>query len=188
MLRNLCLLLAALLPAVSPLSAQITVSFPASASSKPLDGRVLLLLSTDPAQEPRMQIDDSPRSQIVFGTTVDALAPDQAVTIANQAAGYPIRSLDQVPTGDYYVQAVLNVYQTLHRADGTTVKLAPDRGEGQRWNLAPGNLYSKPVKAHIDGHAKLAILLSEIIPPIPPQPDTKYIRHIRIQSQLLTRF
>ena len=137
------------------LTAQITVSFPASASSKPLDGRVLLLLSTDPAKEPRMQIDDSPRSQIVFGTTVDGLAPDQAVTISNEAAGYPIRSLDQVPAGDYYVQAVLNVYQTFHRADGKTVKLAPDRGEGQHWNLAPGNLYSKPVKVHIDGHTSL---------------------------------
>src|SRR5580692_6941422 len=188
MLRNLCLLLAALLPAVSSLTAQITVSFPAGVSSKPLDGRVLLLLSTDPAKEPRMQIDDSPRSQIVFGATVDGLAPDQAVTITNEAAGYPIRSLDQVPAGDYYVQAVLNIYQTFHRADGTTVKLAPDRGEGQHWNLAPGNLYSKPVKVHIDDHAKLAIRLSETIPPIPPKPDTKYIRHIRIQSQLLTKF
>ena len=135
-----------------------------------------------------MQIDDTPRSQIVFGTTVDGLAPDQAVTITREAAGYPIRSLDQVPAGDYYVQAVLNIYQTFHRSDGTTVKLAPDRGEGQHWNLAPGNLYSKPVKVHIDDHAHVAIRLSETIPPIPAKPDTKYIRHIRIQSQLLTKF
>ena len=105
-----------------------------------------------------------------------------------QAAGYPIHSLDQVPPGDYYVQAVLNVYQTFHRADGKTVKLAPDRGEGQHWNLAPGNLYSKPVKVHIDGQTKLAVWLTETIPPIPAQPDTKYIRHLRIQSQLLTKF
>ena len=82
----------------------------------------------------------------------------------------------------------MNIYQTFHRANGTTVKLAPDRGEGQHWNLAPGNLYSKPAKVHIDGHTKLAVLLTETIPPIPPQPDTKYIRHIRIQSELLTKF
>src|ERR1700734_1383022 len=186
--RTLCLLLAAFVASAPYLTAQITVSFPASASSKPLDGRVLLLLSTDPAKEPRMQIDDSPRSQIVFGVTVDALMPNQAVTITNQANDYPIRPLNQVPAGDYYVQAVLNIYQTFHRADGTTVKLAPDRGEGQRWNLAPGNLYSKPVKVHIDEHAKVAIRLTETIPPIPPEADTKYIRHIRIQSQLLTKF
>src|SRR5580692_7123228 len=188
MLRNLPLVLVALLAATAPAGAQITVSFPASVSPKPLDGRVLLLLSTDPSAEPRMQIDDSPRSQMVFGTTVDGLAPGQPVVISEAAAGYPIRSLNAVPPGDYFVQAVLNVYQTFHRTDGVTIKLAPDRGEGQHWNLAPGNLYSKPEKAHIDGHAKLAILLSEIIPPIPPQPDTKYIRHIRIQSQLLSKF
>jgi hypothetical protein len=184
MLRSLPFLLATFVATAPHLTAQITVSFPANVSPKPLDGRVLLLLSTDPATEPRMH----PGSQIIFGTTVDALAPDQAVTITSEAAGYPIRSLDQVPAGDYYVQAVLNIYQTFHRANGTTVKLAPDRGEGQRWNLAPGNLYSKPVRVHIDDHSNLAIRLTETIPPIPPKPDTKYIRHIRIQSQLLTKF
>jgi hypothetical protein len=35
----------------------------------------LLVLSTDPSDEPRMQIDDSPRSQIVFGLTVDGWHP-----------------------------------------------------------------------------------------------------------------
>jgi hypothetical protein len=148
----------------------------------------LLLLSTDASAEPRMQINDTPRSQIVFGTTVDGLAPGQTVTIPGSAPGYPIRSLNDVPPGDYFVQAVLNIYQTFHRGNGTTVKLAPDRGEGQHWNLAPGNLYSKPTRVHIDGHTKLAVSLTEIIPPIAPQPDTKYIRHIRVQSDLLTKF
>ncbi len=173
---------------LAPAGAQITVSFPARVSPKPLDGRVLLLLSNDPSAEPRMQINDTPKSQIVFGTTVDGLAPGRAVTINGSAAGYPIRSLNDVPPGEYFVQAVLNIYQTFHRADGTTVKLAPDRGEGQHWNIAPGNLYSKPVKVRIDGHTKLGVSLTEVIPPIAPAADTKYIRHIRIQSDLLTKF
>src|SRR5580693_4994124 len=188
MRRSLFLLLAGFLATIAPLRAQITVSFPAGVSSKALDGRVLLLLSTDTSAEPRMQINDTMQSQIVFGTTVDGLAPGQAVIITAEASGYPIRSLSKVPAGDYYVQAVLNIYQTFHRANGTTVKLAPDRGEGQHWNLAPGNLYSKPVKVHIDASIRLSVQLTEKIPPIPPQPDTRYIRHIRIQSQLLTKF
>jgi hypothetical protein len=188
MLRRFCLFLAGCLAAVAPLRAQISVSFPASVSSKALDGRVLLLLSTDPSAEPRMQINDTMQSQIVFGTTVDGLAPGQPVTITAEAAGYPIRSLSKVPPGDYYIQAVLNIYETFHRADGTTVKLAPDRGEGQHWNLAPGNLYSRPVKVHIDGNTKLTVQLTETIPPIKATADTKYIRHLRIQSDLLTKF
>src|SRR6202044_1648998 len=167
----------------------VSVSFPAAQSSKPLDGRVLFLLSNDPSEEPRMQIDDTPRSQMVFGVTVDGLKPGQSVAVGDTAAGYPIKSLKDVPPGDYTVQAVLNVYETFHRGDGKTVKLAPDRGEGQHWNLAPGNLLSKPRMVHIGpGAQPIDIALTDVIPPIKPDPDTKYIRHIRVQSQLLTKF
>jgi hypothetical protein len=167
----------------------ITVSFPTSRSEKPLDGRLLLLLSNDPSAEPRMQIDDTAKSQMIFGVTVDAWKPGEPLTIGDNAQGYPRASLKDVPAGDYTVQAVLNVYETFHRSDGKTVKLAPDRGEGQHWNLAPGNLVSKPRLVHIGpGAPPLEVSLSDVIPPINPDPDTKYIRHVRIQSRLLTKF
>jgi hypothetical protein len=167
----------------------ITVSFPASVSDKPVDGRVLFLLSNDDSAEPRMQIDDTPRTQMVFGVTVDGLKPGQPVAITDDAWGYPVRQIDDVPPGDYMVQAVLNVYQTFHRADGMTVKLAPDRGEGQHWNIAPGNFYSAPKKVHIGrGSAPIAVSMEKVIAPIAPEPDTKYVKHLRIQSELLTRF
>ena len=100
-----------------------------------------------------------------------------------------------MPAGDYTVQAVLNVYETFHRSDGKTVKLPPDMGEGQHWNIAPGNLYCKPVKVHIapgsqqtGSQQNVHLELTEVIPPIKPEPDTKYMRHLRIQSELLTKF
>src|SRR5580700_380051 len=74
----------------------VSVSFPAAQSAKPLDGRVLFLLSNDPSEEPRMQIDDTPASQMVFGLTVDGLKPGQSVTVGDTAAGYPIKSLKDV--------------------------------------------------------------------------------------------
>ena len=116
----------------------ITVRFPAERSERPLDGRVLLLLSNNPSEEPRMHIDDTPKSQMVFGVTVDGWKPGEPLTIGENAQGYPRASLKDVPAGDYTIQAVLNVYETFHRSDGKTVELAPDRGEGQHWNLAPG--------------------------------------------------
>ena len=167
----------------------IAVRFSAARSEKPLDGRLLLLLSNDPSAEPRMQIDDTPKSQIVFGMTVDAWKPGEPLTIGDSAQGYPRAKLSDVPAGSYTIQAVLNIYETFHRADGKTVKLAPDRGEGQHWNLAPGNLLSKPRLVKIGpGSPAIEILLDDAIPPIAPEPDTKYIRHIRIQSKLLTEF
>ena len=166
--------------AVSSAFAQqtISVSFPAGVSAKPIDGRVLLLLSNDPSAEPRMQINDTPKSQMIFGVTVDGLKPGEPVVVGDRAPGYPVRRLSEVPPGEYTVQAVLNVYETFHRADGKTVKLAPDRGEGQHWNLAPGNLYSLPKKVRVGtGAAAIAVSMDRVIPAIVPEADTKYIKH-----------
>ena len=183
------LIVAASLSAAGASAQSVSISFPSATSAQPLDGRLMLLLSNDPSEEPRMQINDTPKSQMVFGVTVDGWKPGDPITIGDDAQGYPRAHLRDVPPGDYTVQAVLNVYETFHRADGTTIKLSADRGEGKQWNLAPGNLMSKPRLVHIGpGAAPVTVSLDQIMPPIPPDPDTKYIRHIRIQSALLTKF
>ena len=168
---------------------RFSISFPAAQSDQPIDGRMFVLLSTDPSAEPRKQIDDSPRTQMMFGMDVDGLKPGQAFILDDSAHGFPVRYLHEVPAGEYYVQAVLHRYETFHRADGHTVTLPMDRGEGQHWNLAPGNLYSAPRKITVSASGgPVAIVLDQKIPPIPEPKDTKYIRHIKIQSGLLTKF
>src|ERR1700680_3117570 len=74
----------------------VSVSFSEARSAKPLDGRLLFLLSNDPSDEPRMQIDDTPKSQMVFGLTVDGWRPGQSVKVDDSAAGYPVRKLSEV--------------------------------------------------------------------------------------------
>jgi hypothetical protein len=184
-------------PAPSPdaTAPKFSVSFPKERSAQPLDGRLLLILSNDPSEEPRMQISLAPRTQMIFGTDIDGLAPGQSATIDDTAFGYPVRFLHDVKPGEYYMQVVLNRYETFHRADGHTVKLHMDQGEGQHWNVSPTNLYSKPVKITIGANGTvnsatqpIAVSLDQEIPAIPAPKDTKYIRHMRIQSQLLTKF
>lgn len=174
----------------SPAGPRFTISFPESASKQPLDGRLLLLISTDNSKEPRLQISEDLSTQQVFGIDVDGLKPGQPATIDSVALGYPVRSLSQIPAGEYWVQALLHRYETFRRKDGHTVKLPMDRGEGQQWNRAPGNLYSTPRKIKISGDTDEAIQLSldQVIPPIAPPKDTRYIKHVRIQSKLLTEF
>jgi hypothetical protein len=166
------------------------ISFPATSSAKPLDGRMLLLISNNNAREPRLQISEDPTTQQVFGIDVDGLKPGQTATVDAGAFGYPVRSISQLKPGEYWVQALLHVYETFKRKDGHTVKLPMDRGEGQQWSRAPGNLYSTPVKLTIDASKDTAIKISldKIIPPIEPPKDTKYIKHVKIQSKLLTEF
>jgi hypothetical protein len=178
-----------LLAPVAAAAQSFSVTFPASLSAQPLDGRLLLVLSNDPSDEPRNQIDDTPRSQMVFGLTVDGWKAGQPAVVDAAAWGYPVRSLNSVPEGEYTVQVVLNKYETFHRSDGKTVKLHMDQGEGQHWNISPGNLYSKPMKIVVKrGGAPIAVNLTDVIAPITVPADTRYVRHIRIQSAALTRF
>src|ERR671930_2032349 len=132
-------------PHAKETGAQFAIAFPAARSAQPIDGRVLLVLSTDPSAEPRTQVNLSPKTQMVFGLDVDGMRPGQPIALSDDNAyGYPIRSLRDVKDGEYDVQAVLHRYETFHRADGHIVKLPMDRGEGQHWNQAPGNLFNKP--------------------------------------------
>ena len=191
--QGLTLLTCGILALTSLAAAQsgprFSVSFRKARAEQPIDGRLLLVLSSDPTAEPRLQIDDSPRTQMVFGMDVDAMRPGQAVMVGESAPGYPVRSLRDVPAGEYYVQVVLHRYQTFHRADGHTVKLPMDRGEGQHWNLAPGNLFSTPRKVSLGGSSGvISIDLDQEIPPIAPPQDTLYIRHLKIRSELLSTF
>jgi hypothetical protein len=179
----------ALAAPVTPNAPQISVSFTKECSATPLDGRLLLLLSNDGSAEPRLQIALAPRTQMIFGVDVENMQPGQSITIDDSASGYPVRYLHDVPAGEYFVQVVLNRYETLHRADGYTVKLHMDQGEGQHWNVSPGNLYSKPQKITLGASdGAISVVMDQEIPPIEPPKDTKYVRHIKIQSDLLTKF
>lgn len=151
---------------------------------------MLLLIANNNTREPRLQISEDPTTQQVFGIDVDGLKPGQTATVDTGAFGYPVRSISQLKPGEYWVQALLHVYETFKRKDGHTVKLPMDRGEGQQWSRAPGNLYSTPVKLTIDPgkDASIKISLDKIIPPIEPPKDSKYIKHVKIQSKLLTEF
>jgi hypothetical protein len=167
---------------------KFNVSFPETASKEPLDGRLLLLISTNNEKEPRFQISEDLSTQQVFGIDVDGWKAKQIKVVDANAFGYPRRTLTEIPAGEYWVQGLLHRYETFHRGDGHTIKLPMDRGEGQQWNSAPGNLYSKPVKIRIDPGASIDISLDQVIPPIEPPKDTKYVKHIRIQSERLTKF
>jgi hypothetical protein len=169
---------------------RFAVSFPVERANGPLDGRLLLFISSDGSSEPRFQVSDGPNTQLVFGIDVNGLLPGQPAVIDGNVFGYPLSTLAELPSGEYWVQALLNRYETFCRADGHTVKLPPDKGEGQRWTRKPGNLFSAPLKMSLDPQKteSVRISLDREIPPIPDPPETNYVKHVRIQSRLLSDF
>lgn len=170
--------------------AQNQVSFHIHHTEKEvLDGRLLLMLSTEGSAEPRFQIKDGPNTQLIFGMDVENWKSGEQKIVDGAAYGYPIESLNAVPSGEYFVQVLLHKYETFKRSDGHTVKMPMDRGEGQQWNRAPGNIYTMPQKVTItESNQIINIELDQTIPTIEEPEDTKYIKHIKIKSELLSEF
>jgi hypothetical protein len=166
------------------------VSFPASAHAEPITGRVFVVLATEPQPEPRLRAGFWGDAPPLFGVDVDQLKPADAAVIDGTTLGYPVESLRDVPAGDYYVQALINVYTEFHRSDGHTIWAHMDQWEGQQFNRSPGNLYSEVQKVHLDPAAGYDIKLSltKVIPPIQEPADTPWVKHVKIQSKLLTAF
>ena len=126
----------------------------------------------------------------VFGVDVSNLAPGHTVIIDEHAPGFPLASLKALPKGEYYVQALLNIYTEFHRQDGHVIWAHMDQWEGQQFNLSPGNLFSTPTRLSIDpsSRQKIRIELAKVIPPVTAPADTQWVKHIKIRSELLSRF
>lgn len=174
-----------------PKGPKFSITFTKEMSEQAQDGRLLLLLAKRDHAEPRFQMTHALSAQLLFGIDVNGMKPgDEIIVDGSNAYGYPIPSVNNIPAGEYNVQALLNRYETFNLKNGKTVKLPPDMGEGQQWHSKPGNIYSKPVKMNIDPSKgeTVKIAMDQKIPPIAEPQNSKYIRHIKIQSKLLSEF
>jgi hypothetical protein len=168
----------------------------------PIVGRLLLIATRNAGREPRYQVDVTgvpfwglDVRDLVAGATVELSSEDPRVT------GYPIESLAELPAGDYYFQAFLNVYTRFERADGHVVEMHLNSGAGQNAFRAPGNAYSQPVQISYDPAAggTHRLRITEVIPPIEPlgpsdvlqqgnPRDSRMVKFVKIKSDLLSEF
>ena len=210
-LRLLALMVMVALPTMAAVPGPLVfeISFPRELSATPVDGHVLLILSKDDKEEPRFGVAEGVESQQAFGVDVEAWKPGIPVRVDASTLGYPLERLSDLAPGDYFVQAVLNVYETFHLGNGKVVKLPPDKGEGQHWQTKPGNFLTKVQKLHVDPKTSgdIRIVFDHKVPPLEQeladvetmldwrsitQPDTggdnRWVKHVRMQSELLTKF
>lgn len=171
-----------------------TVSFDISFSDEleknAVDGRILLFISKNVETEPRRQVSDQVNTAQVFGVNVEGLKPGEKAKIGGDVFGYPIRSLNLLPEGDYYAQGFLNRYDTYNLSNGNTVKLPASWEAGQQFNDEPGNMFSQPIKFTIDSENEISIslTLTQKVPAVENPVDSKYIKHIKLKSKLLSDF
>ncbi|MGD2152242.1 MAG: alpha/beta hydrolase-fold protein [Gemmatimonadales bacterium] len=169
----------------------------------PVVGRVFVIISTDERREPRFQA--RPRGVPFWGMDVrDFSGGDQVVLSGADDAivGYPLASTAEIPPGEYYVQAFLNVYTRFARSDGHVVEMHLNSGAGQSPFRAPGNAYSVVRQFHLDPESSgpVRLELSEVISPLEPlepgeslqqgnpRDEGELVRFVKIRSDLVSEF
>lgn len=213
-LTPICLLLAATLASCdttsSEIGSNIRITLDAAAAENisslglevPVVGRAFVIVSRTDEKEPRLGtgVTGNP----LWGVDVRAYSAGDAVIIedgAESVSGYPIKSLTDMPPGEYYAQAFLNVYTTFHRADGHIVEAHMNSGAFQKPFKAPGNAYSAVQKISVgeQGLPTLEFVLDSVVQP--PRPledgevlqqgnfeDTEWVKYVKIRSDRLSQF
>jgi hypothetical protein len=169
---------------------RFSITIPSAVRSASLTGRVFVVLARDSTPEPRLAMGSLTQTTPFFGVDVADLPAGQPAVIDDTTLGYPVSSLRGIPAGDYYVQAVVNVYTEFHRSDGHTIWAHNDQWEGQHMTRAPGNLVSEIQRVHLDPSTGYEIKMeaTRVLPAVIVPPDTKWVKHIKIKSDLLSTF
>jgi hypothetical protein len=164
------------------------IQIPASARGEPATGRAFVMLARTNQTEPRFQIG---RIGVpMFGRDFERVPPGGTAIVDGTDLGHPVWDMADIPPGEYWVQAMVNVYSEFRRADGKVVWMHDDQWEGQQWNRSPGNLYSVPRQVRIDPSRASVVRLvtDQKVPPIEVPPNTEWVERFRFQSPSLSKF
>jgi photosystem II stability/assembly factor-like uncharacterized protein len=150
-----------------------SLRFQVTTNLSPASGRLLVVISRSDRPEPRMLVGETGMdAPPILGRDVRNFGAGVVATIDRSAATFPIAGLDALPPGDYYLQAVFDSNRDLSSVN------------------APGNTYSDVRFVHLDPRVggTINLTLTKTIPPEQLPPEDEYVKYVKIQSNLLTRF
>lgn len=136
-------------------------------------GRLFVVLSRSATPEPRTTVGDTGMdAPVVLARDVEGFAPGASARLDAGAAIFPVENLSRVPAGEYYAQALFDSNIDLKSVN------------------APGNLYSAVRRISLDPSRgeTFRLELSERVPPEQLPAETEYVKYVRLESKLLSRF
>lgn len=180
------MVLASFLNAQAIAETRFAVSLPEGMSETAITGRLIVIAADTDTVEPRHAI--GMYGAPMFGIDVEGIKPGGTMIVGPGTNGYPV-DLRELPEGEYNVQAVLIRYTEVHRADGHTIWV-PITKRRVFSLMLPGNLYSRTSKVRIDPESAEAVelTLTETVGPAPEREETAWIKHVRIESEILSDF
>lgn len=176
---------AVIAPLVAAQAPRVEVTYSTAVHGGPLTGRLILVVSKNETPEPRLTI--SPSGPAIFGVDLEQLAPERPAVVDDAATGYPAR-LSTLPPGEYFMQAIANVYEQAKRSDGHTIWVHLNDGRQEFFNTASGNLYSDVQRVRIGNGGTVRLALTKRIPERAKPNDTQWVKYVSIQSKKLTAF
>lgn len=156
-----------------------------TAHAGPVTGRLILILAERAEPEPRLTL--SPHGPAIFGVDLEQVEPGRIIIVDSTAIGYP-ESLASLPPGEYHAQALVVVYERVHRADGHVLWLPMNDGTLVANHLRAGNLFSEPRAVRVQPGSTHRLEVTRVVPPPPRPRDTEWVKHVTIRSEKLTRF
>jgi enterochelin esterase-like enzyme len=172
------------------------------------DGHVQLLFApagTDPLED--TDVTSSPN--YFFGQNVFNLSDGGSVILSGGDGvntdfgiwGFPNASMDEIEPAEYTVQAFLNIYERVTRADGSTVSLRFPCGDGAPGLAGYGTPFTSLVNATVTGESQTIDLVFDNI--TAPEDftgneiggcqqgnyeDTEFLKYVKIRSQVLSEW
>lgn len=149
------------------------IQFQITSALPPASGRLMVVISKSNRPEPRTLLGDADAgAPVSLARDVNNLGGGGGAVIDKTAAIFPISNLDVLAPGDYFVQAVLHTNIDLNSSN------------------APGDRFSAVRAVHIDPHKSsvVGLDLTNTVPAEQMPPDDPYVKYVKIQSALLSRF
>ncbi|USW57069.1 Putative alpha/Beta hydrolase [Septoria linicola] len=144
-----------------------------------------------------------------FGKNVFNFASNDTITLSGGSEdhtsygvyGWPNVSLNQIPTGEYTLQAFLNQYETVSRSDGSTISIRFPCGDGALNVNGPGSLATTATNFTVSASQQTVELsFASVVPQIDfngteiggcsqgNYEDTETVKYVKIRSEVLSKF
>lgn len=172
------------------------------------DGRVVVLFAPS-GVDPLEDTDVTSSPDLFYGMNVFDLSSSDTITLSGGSGtntrtgvfGFPNVSLEDVPVGNYSVQAFLTRYETVSRSDGSIVSVHFPCGDGAPNIGGVGSLYTSVVDIDVGKAGQILELIFNNVTEVEDftgeeiggcsqgnYEDTDTLKYVKIRSEALSDF
>lgn len=187
---------------------QVQISIEDGLLNGTTDGRVVVLFAPS-GEDPLEDTDVTSSPDLIYGINVYGLSSSETIMLSGGSGintrtgvfGWPNASLEDVPAGNYSVQAFLTPYETVSRSDGSVVSVHFPCGDGAPNIGGVGSLYTSIVDVEVGKPGQIVELVFNNVTAVEAftgeeiggcsqgnYEDTDSLKYVKIRSEALSIF